>query len=284
MRCETSLIGHVCAHALQIISYSNPTVSDVRGSGTQSPTAGNSSVQILGTNFGAVGTAKTVLAWASPSNTQLTFAAHDCRVVQDHILINCSTASGVGTALSWQVYVDGLNSTTPLTSYLPPTVTAVSLSSATASTLGGTVVIVDGDNFGQWSQLVSVDVHIGTAAAATVNAAGVATLQSPNLLASAKVLPTTSCNLTVLHRQLQCFLPAGVGILTAVSVSVLGQSTVFTTTNLTYALPVVTTVSPQSWSPSSSTGTSATLTGSGFGSSSSDVKVPCCREPVRAVS
>ena len=260
----------------QIISYSNPTVSDVRGTGAQSPTDGNSSLQILGSNFGAVGKAKTVLAWASPSNSRLTFQAHDCRVLQDHILIGCATAEGVGAALSWQVYIDGLNSTTPLTAYEPPVITAVSLvlPAVTASTQGGTVIVVDGYNFGPWVDVVTVTISAG-AVEAGVSVDGVVT---PSLTST--VLSTSNCSITVRHRRLQCALPAGVGTLSSVAVTVLDQTSVFSNVHLVYAQPIVATVSPPSWSPSSST--TVTLSGSGFGTASATAMV--CQWTVHNVS
>ena len=211
-----------------------------------------------------------MLAWASPSNSRLTFQAHDCRVLQDHILIGCATAEGVGAALSWQVYIDGLNSTTPLTAYLPPAVTSVSLSAAaSANTQGGTVMIVDGDNFGPWVDLVTVTASAG-AVDTSMTADGVLT---PSLTST--VLQTSNCSITVRHRQLQCVLPAGVGALSSVAVTVLGQTSVFSNVHLAYAQPIVGTVSPSSWSPSSST--TVTLSGSGFGTSSATAMVR--REP-----
>ncbi len=76
---------------------------------------------LLGSNFGAVGAAVTVRAWAVPTalppGEDLSFEATGCTVVEAHVTVNCTTAPGIGSALSWRVYVDGLLSTVPLSSY-----------------------------------------------------------------------------------------------------------------------------------------------------------------------
>ena len=81
-----------------------------------------------------MGFASVVMAWAVPSqssDTTLTFWGINCSVVEPHFGINCTVPAGFGATLSWQLCIDGVNSTSPLSSYAAPVIastTATSLS------------------------------------------------------------------------------------------------------------------------------------------------------------
>ena len=81
----------------QVLSYASPMINNVYGPGLHAPTNGGVMVELVGSNFGAVGVARTVRAWASPSALppgELLFEAGNCTVVQDHVTIVCDTAPG----------------------------------------------------------------------------------------------------------------------------------------------------------------------------------------------
>ncbi len=69
----------------QLLSFANPMISDVFGSGLHSSTAGGSYVLLHGSNFGAVGFSTDVRAWATP-----TYAAPHAPV----LCVRCAQAAG----------------------------------------------------------------------------------------------------------------------------------------------------------------------------------------------
>jgi hypothetical protein len=58
-----------------------------------------------------------------------------CVMTRPHVQIACTVGSAVGTNLLWSVLVDGQKSGAPVTSYAPPTITAVRVLPITASSL-----------------------------------------------------------------------------------------------------------------------------------------------------
>jgi hypothetical protein len=227
------------------ISYAAPVISSMDGDGaTGATTEGGSEINLRGSNFGPEGSA--VQAWAIPAaNTSLTFSGLSCVVVTAHVAIRCITSPGIGTSLAWRVMVDGQANSVPESSYASPRVDSVTfagLGVTSASTVGGTDVLIQGANFG--ALIDNVEVAIVT----------------PSEAAAASM-----CTLQVPHRALRCTLPAGTGAITRVTVTVLGQSGAVATTGLAYAPPEIYAVSPAFW-PTNVTAVVVTLTGRGFGS------------------
>jgi hypothetical protein len=227
------------------LSYAPPVINSLGGEGAAGGrTAGGAFIFLRGANFGpANGTA--VTAWASPvADDTLVFPGLDCAVVEAHVTIRCTVAPGIGAALSWRVVVEGQANSMPLASYAAPVLHAVEFAEAgvtVADTQGGTRVLIRGDNFG--SDVRYAAVTVTTPAGAT---------------------PVPGCALTTNHTALTCPLPAGVGVLSLVTVTVLGQAAALAPVGLAYTSPAIAGVVPGAW-PTDLAGAVVSLTGSGFG-------------------
>jgi hypothetical protein len=233
------------------LSYAPPTISDVAVPGLALvPLAGAVTVSIRGTNFGPVAANTTLRVWAVPTADQArAFLAHGCEVVEAHVTIRCALGNRLGAQLNFRVQVEGQDNTLPQISLAPPRVTRVSLSDAFASTRGGTQMTVEGYNFG--NSALDARVYFATLGG-TVDVANCTFLTNDTLL--------------------QCAVPAGTGVISRVSVTVLDQTGSLDVAGLAYARPTVAAVSPATW-PTDVTSFSVTVTGSGFGSSTSQVTV-----------
>jgi hypothetical protein len=86
------------------------------------------------------------------------------------------------------------------------------------------------------------------------------------LLAPAGVLTAGNCTVAVPHRRLRCVMPAGVGVVSAVTVSVLGQATTAPTAGIAYEAPVVAALTPPMWGTDLSV-LAVSVAGYGFGPS-----------------
>lgn len=198
-------------------------------------------------NFGPAGRGTEVQGWASPAtDSSLRFLGLHCVVLEAHVTIQCITSPCAGAALTWRVVVEGQSNAVPLASVAPPTAMSASLvlppQVAFADTLGGTHLVVEGVNFGLLENKTSVSVTVPAGA-----------------------LDTTGCVLAVPDSRLRCVLLPGTGVMSHVTVTVLGQSHTLAVTGLAYAPPTVSSVAPSSW-PTDLTYLAVTLTGSGFGS------------------
>ena len=95
-------------------------------------------------------------AWSASASqpkgalSNATYMATACVVTTPHFVLTCQTAPGAGAGLKWTLLVDGISSSTPSTSYAPPTITFVgSAASATiTNAVATTVVHVFGANLG----------------------------------------------------------------------------------------------------------------------------------------
>jgi hypothetical protein len=81
----------------------------------------------------------------------------------------------------------------------------------------------------------------------------------------AGALPLEDCAFATPHESLVCVFPAGAGVVSSLTLTVLGQSSSFAPTGLAYAVPVVTDVSPPELPTDMLGGVSVVLTGRGFG-------------------
>jgi hypothetical protein len=83
------------------------------------------------------------------------FPALNCFVAEAHLVVNCTTAPGVGTGLAWVVSIGNQTSQAPVTSYASPEIMYVGVrtdtglsDSALLATKGGDVIVINGTNFG----------------------------------------------------------------------------------------------------------------------------------------
>jgi hypothetical protein len=254
--------GGSSAPSARQLSYTQPTISAIEGPGaTLAPAIGGVPIVLRGSNFGPVGDNTTLRVWAVPSaNDTLVFPGLGCTVTEAHVAITCTTAPGRGASLTWRVQVEGLTNTVSLSTLAPPNVTTATFADAgvsVASTLGGTALAVFGHNFGDGVQDTVVTVTV-----------------------PGRVLVTTQCVMVAVDTQLRCLLPPGTGVISHVSVAVLGQSTLLEVAGLAYAPPSLRAVSPSTWATDVATMT-IVLRGAGFGSAahSSLVTVSATGDP-----
>jgi hypothetical protein len=243
--------GIPSAPSTDVLSYARPVISSVDGVGaTFGPTRGGATVLLHGDSFGPAGDT-VVSAWAVPlANSSLEFHTDGCTVSVAHVTIQCTTPVSAGALLSWHVTVEGQKNAVPVSTVAPPSVSSVRLADPGgryANTTGGSVVAVSGDNFGADVGFVSV---------------AFAFEASPGPRVS---VPTSNCTLVIPHTELQCALPTGVGVFSAVIVTVLGQSVQAAVTGLAYAPPTISGAVPARW-PVAMGGATLTLVGTGFGS------------------
>ncbi len=264
--------GASSASSADTLDYEAPSVGRVYGPGAErAPAVGGATIFLRGTGFGPLDGNTSLVVWAVPAaDDALAFPAKDCVVVEAHATIRCNMSAAMGASLSWRVTVEGQNNTQPASSVAAPVVTRVALGAGAtvAATTGGTLLIAEGSNFGDRTDRTTVSVT------------------TPGGVSDA-----TSCVLMVVDTTLQCALPAGVGAISRVTVTVLGQSGyVDTGGGLAYGRPTVTSVPPAVW-PTDVTSFTVTVTGTGFGSPASSRLVsaaatalgsPCANTPVVA--
>jgi hypothetical protein len=232
-------------------------------------TQGGDEIELEGSNFGPVGEAGVIVAWSIPASlpsaytslsSWLVFPALNCSVIQDHVLMRCFTTGGVGGALTWRVSIEGQNSTVPKSSYGYPTINSVTLLSSRVSTLGGALIRFTGMNFGSMSSVVSGNVWFGSVSTGTIHTGGV---QLPSYAGLSATL--VNCSVVSQHTAIVCALPAGVGRISKLSLTVLDQSTSFTPANLSYDAPVVSSTNPNPFVLPTDVRNGISLSGSGFG-------------------
>jgi hypothetical protein len=227
------------------LSYTQPAIASVSGSGAvRGPAAGNATILLRGSNFGPVDSSTALRVWAVPAvNDSLSFPMEACEVVEAHVAIQCTTGALVGGALTMRVMVEGLGNTMPQISVAGPEVQAAFLVGATfAATTGGTLLAIDGINFGSTMEHTQVTVQV-----------------------LAGLVDVSGCVMLVRDAQLQCKLPAGVGPISSVAVTVLGQRGSLDVVGLSYAAPTLSLVTPGTWGTDLSSMT-VVVTGTGFGS------------------
>ena len=115
-----------------LMSYGAPVLYTLSGSGATSVTPGNQAVIISGQNFGANAsvvsafyTSSFVTANSAFGTRSVTYNSTGCNVTTPNTQLTCLTAPGAGAALTWGLVVDGLASVTPVTAYLPPSLSGV---------------------------------------------------------------------------------------------------------------------------------------------------------------
>ena len=146
-------------------SYRPPVITSLTGpgAGPDAATTGDQAVFLHGTGFGSV--EESAVDWVQYENingdrSSEVYSPELCSVLVDDVTVMCTTAPGVGAALSWQISIAGQVSawSTAVTSYGMPTIRTVlpvapseprDMESVYVSTEGGTVLQVLGDNFGK---------------------------------------------------------------------------------------------------------------------------------------
>ena len=109
--------------------YAPPTLNNVLGTGAiNALSGGGEQVHLVGTNFGPMSSKSTVNATYTDTHEGLTYSANRCVRTVDHTQITCYTSAGSGKELKWTVYVDGLPSRAPSSSFLRPEIGSVGVS------------------------------------------------------------------------------------------------------------------------------------------------------------
>ncbi len=244
------VIVTVAGQASPSASYSYGAPKIVSIAPAKGPTSGNTSITIEGDNFGAAPIVQIGGATATfVSMTTVVRGTPAAPITRYQLVVK--TPAGEGSNKQVVVRVGSQLSAPASFSYDPPTISAVSPSSG--SFLGGTLVTIEGSNFGL-SPIVTIGGKSATPAA----------------------VPQT-------HNKLVVIAPAGTGPSNAIVVTVAGQTTgASKIANFAYLNPVLT-----SLSPSSSTvpaGTQMTIFGSNFSAKLADNVVTLGGKPAPAVS
>jgi hypothetical protein len=239
--------GGSSAPSVRLVSYSQPAITSVDGPGaTLAPAAGGVPIFLHGSNFGPANSTTALRVWAVPTaNESLSFPGVSCTVTEAHVTVACLTSPNVGAAFTWRVQVEGLVNTMPQSTAAAPVVTLarfVGRDVRVANTQGGTVLALDGINFGHFVDHIRVTVTV-----------------------PAGLLEASPCTMPALDTQVQCVLPAGTGPITRVGITILGQFAQLDVTGLAYAPPTLSAVTPGTWS-TDLTSMTVLVRGSGFGS------------------
>jgi len=228
-----------------LVSYELPAVTRVIGPGSnRASTAGGEQVTVIGRNFGVPIISNTAfLQVMYGAAAEMAFQATECVVLSD-TRMSCLTGPGTGEGHSWQVHLEGGESTTSFigTSYQWPSVTTFDgLGADLASTEGGQVVDISGINFGT-AQRSAVDYVTYERNGTLYTAVGCAVVDD--------------------HVLIRCFTAPGTGKGLSWTVYVDGQQSRSPTTN--YAPPSISGYSPATDLPVAG-GAEVWIMGSNFG-------------------
>ena len=196
------------------------------------------------------------------------YVAKDCRVVESHTTIRCTTAVGVGYNLQWVVNVGNLTSETPTTTYASPSIFEAHVVSSeeaaeecaiagachnrtTARTQGGDFLVLFGGNFGSIEEDAVASITYGKVAQTT----GVPALCEPPAcpceeyiaalqpymaqlaLSEAWQYSTAECSVIQDHEVVVCTMPSGVGHCMLVQIVVGGLRSQLSPVYTGYACP-----------------------------------------------
>ncbi len=116
--------------------------------------------------------------------------------------------------------MEGLDSTVPVSGYMPPTIDTVTIPDGFASTQGGSVIVIDGHNFGSIDSSVRLSVLAGVSDDSLLFADIIAPAVTPERLVA------YNCTLTIPHTQVRCALPVGTGVIVSATLQVFDQGSV----------------------------------------------------------
>ena len=238
-------------------SYASPIISEFKtdtiGKDVQSyNTEGGEVVRVVGKNFGVDASAiESVLYYAPAADATFTVDTTSCSITEPHEEITCMTAIGAGGELEWKIVISGQTSSNPVTAYGMPEITAIEGAAVSAAqTDGGDAITLRGVNFGPLA------------------ADGGPFIDSISYgpTGTEYVLPPANYEL-VSHTEISVTTIAGVGRDLSFIVTVAGQSSLPSEAKLSYADPVITSVTPDVLSTNSpaSSPTAITVTGTNFG-------------------
>lgn len=221
---EVTVSGQVgLNHTQPGFEYARPSISSFDGPGAQrASTHGNQTVVILGTQFGTVDHNAISSVRYGPENK---YTARGCRVVQDHVRIECELAPGVGSQLRWSVSVGNLSSETPTTSYHAPVIFNVTGPGAVdGNTEGNDTVYIVGDFFGTVNESLVDQVTYGVYV-------GVVPRDS--------LFMATNCSVVEDHVRIRCLTAPGVGSDLQWIVTISGQASPLSTVRTSYGVPAI---------------------------------------------
>ena len=201
------------------LSYARPSISSFDGPGAASASSrGNQLVRILGAQFGTIEDDAVSSVTYGPGDK---YVAADCHVVISHQEIHCNTVPGVGSQLRWSVSIGNLSSQTPTTGYAAPVIYNITGDGADdATTAGGQVVFVEGDNFGTVRESVDYVTYYSD--------------NNPSL-----VLSAVNCSVLADHVMVQCLTSPGIGYEMKWQISIGGQASERSSMVTSYGPPVL---------------------------------------------
>jgi hypothetical protein len=150
-------------------SYAVPVIEDLTGPGVDANTAGGEVVYVTGRDFGSKHRNLVTRVIYGRINSDLWFDAVGCKVIKDHVMLECKTAPGAGKDLQWRVTIDHQQSLLQSTNYGKPEIFGiVDIDSSPScktpecqesptlirshATEGNEIVILKGKNFGPRNQ------------------------------------------------------------------------------------------------------------------------------------
>lgn len=216
--------GDWTTSATGISAYQAPTISTIitrehEEEVASANTVGGSVLVITGAQFGSVAENAVDAVIYHPSLfASIQFSGLMCRVTQDHVEIQCLLSPGAGLDLTFVVIIAGQVSVLPSIRYHVPVVRAVSAlpigapippatsalnfeTNAVMKTLGGSTIVIDGENFGDRFQPIVMYSSTTT-----------------NLL-----LTAVNCSIVIPHKRIACISVAGIGAEFDWFVTILGQ-------------------------------------------------------------
>lgn len=253
--------GQASPISLNTSSYAPPTLAYFNGVGaTDAATAGYDVVELLGANFGPLGTpvdsatygkassASAVAAAAVAANASAAaasageFTAVNCTVITAHTRVRCLVAPGAGAGHSWSLVIASQRSVMPTTKYRPPAITDLTgPGTVDASTEGGQDVLVNGTDLA-WGDY----------------------LEAVTFGPSGSEYTAVDCRVTVPHKQIACKTPPGTGRRMQWQVTVYGQRSGLSSKTTSYEKPRITSLQPSPAAGGTAGGAIVTLSGTGL--------------------
>jgi hypothetical protein len=219
-------------------SYQVPLVQSITGPGaTQTATVGGQIVFINGNYFGPMGGHPHITAsygifpsaWDTTSTSYPPYYATNCSITVPQNQITCLISPGTGKNHSWLLGIGNQHPKSMFfhaaTSYSPPIiydiVSAARVPLSSASTIGGELLVIRGNNFGNRHVLPPVVQY--------------SSQRSENLTFLAE-----DCNITVPHTEITCRVAAGAGQSYGLALTIDTQKSIVATTS--YDIPRITSI------------------------------------------
>ena len=200
------------------------------------------------------GAARSDFAWytlqldtsAASEQQYVVFPAKNCSMTEPHAELRCTTAPGAGAALQWSLLIGGQSNVPVTTAYAAPQVTNLQLMStqgmpvSTADPEGGTVLRIDGSDFGPAAGCPDSAALPAEAAAGNSSCLGV-----PIVYTFASGVRSQLSNVTLVPGGwIEALLPPGIASSVRVVVQRGGQQSALSGKAFSYTLPRVGVLSP----------------------------------------